>query len=86
MTVPDWVRVSLRQARRLAFTVLDGLADEVFTVERDDVLLARRVIDEAAGLNARDALHVAIMRREEISQVLTFDAGFDRVPGVQRLS
>jgi predicted nucleic acid-binding protein len=43
------------------------------------ILLARR------QLSARDAIHVAIMERHGIDRILSFDAGFDGVPGVQRL-
>jgi predicted nucleic acid-binding protein len=36
-------------------------------------------------LSARDALHLAVMERRSVSTILTFDAGFDGVPGVTRL-
>jgi predicted nucleic acid-binding protein len=34
---------------------------------------------------ARDAIHVAVMERRSIRQVLSFDRGFDGVPGLVRL-
>jgi predicted nucleic acid-binding protein len=30
----------------------------------------------------RDAIRVALMQRNDVSRVLTFDAGFDRGPGI----
>ena len=40
---------------------------------------------ETRTLSARDAIHVAVMRRHQISHILTFDAGFDAVAGVERV-
>ena len=37
------------------------------------------------ALSSRDALHVAVMVREGISRIMTFDQGCDRVPGIHRL-
>ena len=36
-------------------------------------------------LSARDALHVALMEREGIEHIMSFDHGFDGLPGVTRL-
>jgi predicted nucleic acid-binding protein len=37
------------------------------------------------GVSARDALHLAVMNRYGIEQILSFDKGFDGAPGVTRL-
>ena len=37
-------------------------------------------------LSARDAIHVAVMQREGVGRILSFDGGFDGVPGIERLS
>jgi predicted nucleic acid-binding protein len=69
-----------------AFELLQKIVDEVFPVELDDVQRARELLLAGAGsLSARDALHVAIMERERVTQIMTFDAGFDRVTQVQRV-
>ncbi len=36
-------------------------------------------------LSARDALHVAVMLGQGISRIISFDADFDRVPGIVRI-
>lgn len=41
---------------------------------------------QGVGLSARDAIHVAIMKRYQIEQMMSFDAGFDTYPGMVRLS
>lgn len=68
-----------------AFDALLGVVDGVFPVEAEDVISAKVILDGLPRLGARDALHVAVMRRREVERILTFDAGFDGVPGVVRL-
>jgi predicted nucleic acid-binding protein len=69
-----------------AFAALLEVADEVFPIERLDVEKAKDVLLASRGLSARDALHVAIMRRYSISEILTFDTGFDACAGIKRLA
>jgi predicted nucleic acid-binding protein len=69
-----------------AFAALDGVVDEVFAVELADVERARDLLLGHPDLSSRDALHASIMRRHGVSRILTFDAGFDAIPGVERVS
>lgn len=69
-----------------AFDALLGIVDEVFSVDLAAVERARTVLLGSPCLSARDALHVAIMQQQGISRILSFDAGFDQVPGIQRLA
>lgn len=69
-----------------AFDVLLGVVDEVFPIESADVDRAREVLLARPALSARDSLHVAVMKRHRVSRILTFDAGFDAVPGLTRLT
>lgn len=73
------------EAVRPAFQALLALVDEVFGVHLEDVEAARDLLLASEGLSARDALHMAIMRREGVERVLTFDRGFDEVPGIERV-
>ena len=75
--------IDRRDAIGPAFDALLGVVDEVFPVERDDVERARRLLG-ATALSARDAVHVAIMRRRGVSRILTFDRGFDAIADIQR--
>lgn len=83
--VHRYVHIRRRDAIQPAFDALLGVVDEVFPVEREDVERAKVVLDGLPGLGARDALHVAVMRRRDVARILTFDAGFDAVPGLERL-
>jgi len=69
-----------------AFDALLDVADEVFPVERIDAEKAKDVLLGSKGLSARDALHVAIMRRYGVTEILSFDTGFDNCAGIKRLA
>ena len=68
-----------------AFRSLDAIADAVLTFGMPEVRIARSIIGTVDGVSARDALHVAIMRSNRINRILSFDHGFDAVPGIERL-
>jgi uncharacterized protein len=68
-----------------AFDALLGVVDEVFAIDPDAVLAASRLLQRTSGISARDALHVAIMRRHGVDDILTFDTGFDAIAGLRRL-
>ena len=68
-----------------AFGSLDALADDVLTCGIPEVRAARALLNAIEGLSARDALHVAVMRRAGIQRILSFDQGFDACPGIERL-
>ena len=69
-----------------AFDALLGVTDEVYPIEAQDVRAAKDVLLGTPRLSSRDALHVAIMRRHGIARILTFDQGFDGVPGIARMT
>lgn len=68
-----------------AFDALLGVVDEVLPVERAVVEGAKQVVLQYPGLSVRVAMHVAVMQRHGIEQVLSFDAAFERVPRITRL-
>jgi predicted nucleic acid-binding protein len=51
-----------------------------------EVRAARAIVDAVDGISARDALHVAIMRRNGVHRILSFDRDFDAVPGIERVN
>jgi predicted nucleic acid-binding protein len=68
-----------------AFSALLGVVDEVYPIERADVEHAKALLLPPTLLSARDAVHVAVMRRRGLSRVMSFDGGFDRVEWIERL-
>lgn len=78
-----YVAIDRREAIGPATEALLGVVDEVFPVERVDVERARRLV-MTTPLSARDAVHVAIMRRRGVARVLSFDRGLDHGSGITR--
>ena len=68
-----------------AFQSLDAIVDEVFAFGMPEIRVARTLIDSVDGVSARDALHVAIMRSNRVDRILSFDLGFDAIPGIERV-
>jgi predicted nucleic acid-binding protein len=73
-----------RDAIQPAFDAILSVVDEVFPVDLEDVERAREILLIQDGLSARDALHAAVMERQGVRRVLSFDAGFDDVPWLER--
>ena len=61
-------------------------SDEVLAVTLADIERAKTIVLGRRRLSARDALHAAVMERQGIDRVLSFDRGFDGLPGVTRLA
>ncbi|MBA4070395.1 MAG: VapC toxin family PIN domain ribonuclease [Gemmatimonas sp.] len=80
-----YVAIRRPDAIQPALDALLGLVDEVFPIESADVTNARDVLATRPLMSARDALHVAVMKRRGADTVLSFDAGFDAVAGLERL-
>ncbi len=68
-----------------AFRVLDSVIDRVVSFDIPDILTAKTLVETVRGMSARDALHVAVMRKAGTNRILSFDAGFDSCPGVERI-
>jgi len=80
-----YAAIGRRDAIQPAFDVTLQIVDDVLSIERLDVDAAKDIVLRYAALSARDALHVAIMRHHGIERIMTFDRGFDAVPGIERL-
>ena len=68
-----------------AFESLDAIVDETFTFGMSEIRAARALLSSVDGLSARDALHVAVMRKAGARRILSFDGGFDTCPDIDRL-
>jgi uncharacterized protein len=68
------------------FEALLEVVREVLPIELVDVQRARRLLGGPANLSARDALHVAIMQRHDVDEIMSFDRAFDAVPGIRRIA
>jgi uncharacterized protein len=80
-----YTAINRRDAIGPALQVLLEIVDNVFAVEKADVLRAAEITQNRASFSARDALHIAVMERQGIESILSFDADFDRWPGLKRI-
>ena len=81
-----YVAINRRDAIQPAWDALHGVVDEVLPIELGDVERARAIVLERHSFSARDALHAAVIQRHGIARIMSFDAGFDTLPGLTRLS
>ena len=81
-----YVAIGRRDAIQPAFDVLLGVVDAVLPVRDVDVLRAREIVLGNDRVSARDALHLAIMEQHSIVRIMSFDRGFEGIPGVARLA
>jgi uncharacterized protein len=81
-----YVAIQRRDDIDPAFDALLAVVDVVYPIERADVERARRLLATTPTLSARDAVHVAVMQARDIGQILTFDTGFDGIPGIVRVT
>lgn len=71
--------------REVVQTFSDIMRHQIEPVYAEDVLLASRLADEHAHVSARDLVHVAVMRRLGISNIVSADTDLDPLPGIVRL-
>ena len=81
-----YVAVDRRDAIQPAFDALLAVVDEVFPIEQEIAERAKQIVLSYRHISARDALHVAIMQAQGVEEILSFDRGFDQIPGITRLS
>lgn len=81
-----YTAIGRREAIQPAFDALLGVTDEVLPIDIDVAQRARAIVLERPRLSARDAVHVAVMQAHNIERILSFDAGFDHLPGITRLA
>lgn len=81
-----YVAIDRRDAIQPAFDALLSVVDEVFPIDSATVERAKAIVLERRKLSARDAVHAAVMERQQVARILSFDTAFDGVHGIERLS
>ncbi len=80
-----YTAINRREAIGPAFQAILEIADDVFPVEKADVLRAGEIVQNPSLFSARAAVHIAVMEHQGIRSILSFDADFDHWPGLSRL-
>ena len=81
-----YTSINRRDTIQPAFDTLLALVDAVLSVDQETVVEAKQIILGYPQLSTRDAVHLAVMRRHGIDRILSFDTGFDGLPGITRIS
>jgi len=81
-----YVAINRRDAIQPAFDALLGIVDEILPIDGPAVHRAKAIVLARQQLSARGAIHLAVMEQHGIQRILSFDAGFDALPGVARLT
>ena len=68
-----------------ALDSLNEIVDFVEIYGMREIRAAREIIGSVNGISARDALHIAVMRKIGTNRILSFDRGFDSCPGIERI-
>ena len=69
------------QSLDAALSLIDGYEMEVWPLEREDVIAARRLHLQYPQLSARDLCHLASCRRRNVREIMTFDRALASVLG-----
>lgn len=80
-----YVAIQRLDAIQPAFDALLGVVDEVLPVDLGIMEKAKAIVLGSTRLSARDAVHLAVMERHGVRDIMSFDAAFDGYPGVQRI-
>jgi predicted nucleic acid-binding protein len=80
-----YTAIDRREAIGPALQATLDIVDEVFSIERADVLRAAEIAQGRALMSARDSVHIAVMEHHGIQSILSFDSDYDRWPGLRRI-
>ncbi|CAN5278731.1 type II toxin-antitoxin system VapC family toxin [soil metagenome] len=62
------------------------LCPVILPVTLADTDRAKDLVCKELGISVRDAVHAAVMLNNDVLRIATFDIGFDRIIGVERLT
>ena len=74
-----------RGARGFGLEIFDILVDLFpgpLPIGRDEIVVARRLLDEYPLISPRDAVHAAVVFTQRLEGIVTTDAAFGRVRGL----
>jgi predicted nucleic acid-binding protein len=80
-----YAAIGKREAIGPALQLILDIADDILPIEKADVLRAGEIVRNRESFSARDSVHIAVMERHRIGSILSFDADFDRWPGIKRI-
>ena len=70
---------------RQVYDLFVAVCPVVFPVDLSDTDRARDLLCGGENISARDAVHAAVMLNHGVTEIATFDEGFDRIEGIRRI-
>ena len=70
---------------RLVYDLFVQLCPTVYPVTLADTDRAKDLATERDDISVRDAIHAAVMMNNDVREIATFDRGFDRISGIERV-
>jgi uncharacterized protein len=70
---------------RQVYDLFVAVCPVVFPVDLSDTDRARDLLCGGENISARDAVHAAVMLNHGLTEIATFDEGFDRIEGIRRI-
>ncbi len=70
-----------------AYSLLDNILQlgiTILPIEIEDIMLARKLLEDLNNLPTRDGIHAAVAIRKNISVIASFDKNFDQISGIRR--
>lgn len=80
-----YVSIRRLEAVELAFRALQGIASRTLVYGLEEINTAKSFVEAVPTISARDALHVAVMRKAGVTRIFSYDRGFDAIPGIDRI-
>lgn len=75
--------------REKGFKIFDHfyriMRGHILPIEDSDVQQARELSEQYPALSPRDLIHLGVMLRHELTEIITTDTGFDDIEGVRRI-
>ena len=69
----------------MVYEQMETIVPTIYSVTRSDVDRAKELLQEAAGIEPRDAVHAAVMLNRDVTTIISYDRHFDRVKGLKRI-
>jgi predicted nucleic acid-binding protein len=79
---------SLRGERKRGLSTFDDLLltfPAPISIEREDIIGARTLLEHYTGLSARDAIHAAVVLNHGLEAIISADRAFDEITEIKRL-
>jgi predicted nucleic acid-binding protein len=70
---------------RQVYDLFVAVCPVVFPVDLSETDRARDLLCGGENISARDAGHAAVMLNHGLTEIATFDEGFDRIEGIRRI-